>query len=86
MRGQEIFLFFQMSRLALGSSHPPIQWEPGATFAVAMGGYWPGYEVDHSSLSNAEVKDKWYCTSTPPICLHTVERRNFTFILTLMSS
>jgi hypothetical protein len=86
MRGQEIVLFFQMSRLALGSSHHPIQWEPGNTFPVVVGGYWPGYEVDHSSLSKAEVKNKWYCTSTAPVCLHNVERGNFTFTLLLMSS
>jgi len=32
----------------------------------------PAREGDHSSPSNAEVKDAWRCTSTPPIRLHGV--------------
>lgn len=70
-----------MSRLALGSIHPPMQWEPGATFPVVLGG-----NIGHLSLSKAEVKNEWYLTSSSPICLHTVERCSFTFILTSMSS
>ena len=29
----------------------------------------------------AEVKKKWSCTSAPPICLHDVDKDNFTFAL-----
>ena len=75
-----------MFRLALGPSHPLIQWIMGATFPVAMGGYWPGYEVNHSSLSKTEVKNKWYYTSRPPLCLRNMDRGNFTYTHTLMPS
>jgi hypothetical protein len=30
----------------------------------------PGFEVDHSSPSSAEVKSEWSCTSAPPMHLH----------------
>jgi hypothetical protein len=32
----------------------------------------PGHELGWSSLSSAEVKNEWSCTSTPPTCLHGV--------------
>ena len=37
----------------------------------------PRCEVDHSPPSSAEVKNGWSCTSTPPICLHGVEKEGF---------
>lgn len=33
-----------------------------------------GREVYHSSPSSAEIKNKWNCTSTSPVCLHVVVR------------
>jgi hypothetical protein len=36
-------------------------------------------EVNHSPLFIAEVKNEWGCTSASPICLHGVDRENFTF-------
>jgi hypothetical protein len=36
-------------------------------------------EVNHSHPSSAEVKKEESCTSTPPICLHGVERDSFAF-------
>jgi hypothetical protein len=41
----------------------------------------PGREVNHSPPSSAEVKNEWSHTSDPPICLHGVNRDNFTFTL-----
>jgi len=38
--------------------------------ALSLGGKWPGREADHSCPSNAEVKNAWSYTSTPPIRLH----------------
>ena len=39
----------------------------------------PGREVDGSPLSSAEVNNKWrYPTSLPSVCLHGVDRDNFT--------
>jgi hypothetical protein len=41
----------------------------------------PGREVNHSPPSSAEVKNEWSYTSTPPICLHCVDRENFAFLI-----
>ena len=38
-----------------------------------------GREVDHSPPFGTEVKNEWSYTSTPPVCLHGVDRDNFTF-------
>jgi hypothetical protein len=46
------------SRLALGSSQPPIQWVPGVKR--------PEREADQSPATTAEVKKMWIYTSTPP--------------------
>ena len=35
-------------------------------------------DIDHSPPSSAEVKNGWSYTSTPPICLHGMDRENFT--------
>ena len=42
-------------------------------------------EVNHSPPSIAEVKNKWGGTSASPICLHGVDRENFTFLLSYSS-
>jgi hypothetical protein len=43
---------------------------------------WPDREVDHSPPSSAEVKNEWSCISTPFICLHGMDRDNFTSFFT----
>jgi hypothetical protein len=48
-----IFLFTIMSRTALGSTQPPVQWVPGT---LSLGVKWPGCEADHSPPSSAKVK------------------------------
>jgi hypothetical protein len=60
-----IFLFTTASIPALVATQPPIQWVPGALSPEVK---WPGREADHSSLSNAEVKNEWSYTSIP-VCL-----------------
>jgi hypothetical protein len=65
----EIFLFTTASRTALGPTHPPIYWVPGA---LSLGVKRPGREADHSPPSSAEVKNAWSYTSTPPVRLHGV--------------
>jgi hypothetical protein len=62
------FLFPKLSRPALKSTQPPIQWVPGA---LSLGVKRPGREVDHSPPTSAEVKKMWIYTSTP-VRLHGV--------------
>jgi hypothetical protein len=69
--------------LALGPTHPPIQWVPGA---LSMGVKRPGREADHSLPSSAEVKE---CVAPYLHSLNTPSwrgaqqkyRDNFTFTL-----
>jgi hypothetical protein len=56
------FLYSMSSRLALGSTQPPIQWGPGV---LSPGVKRPGREADHSPAASAEVK-MWIYTSIPP--------------------
>jgi hypothetical protein len=51
---QEIFLYSTASRPALGSTHPPIQWAPGA---LSWGVKRPGREAYNSLPSSAEIKN-----------------------------
>jgi len=52
--GLGIFLFTTVSRMALGSTQPPIQWVPGAP---SLGVKQPWCEADHSPPSSAKVKN-----------------------------
>jgi hypothetical protein len=58
-----IFLLSTPSRLVLGPTQPPIQCVQGA---LSPGIKRPGREADHSPPSNAEVKNTWIYTCTPP--------------------
>jgi hypothetical protein len=53
-QGLRIFLFTIVSRLALGLTHPPVQWAPGA---LLLGVKWPGFEADQSLPCSAKVKN-----------------------------
>jgi hypothetical protein len=50
----EIFLFTMSSRMALGPTHPPIQWVAGT---LSLGLKQPEREADHSPPSSAKVKE-----------------------------
>ena len=52
---------------------------PGSQ-VLFLGVKWLGHEPDHSSPSSNELKNEWSCTSTP-VCLHGINRDNFTFTL-----
>jgi hypothetical protein len=47
-----IFLFTMVSRIALGPTHPPTQWIPGA---LSLEVKQLGHEADHSPPSSAKV-------------------------------
>jgi hypothetical protein len=68
-QGLGIFFFTTASRPALGPTQSRIQWVPGGPF---LGVKRPGREADHSLPSNADVKNAWSYTSTPPVRLHIV--------------
>jgi len=68
-RGLGILLFTTASTTALGPTQPPIKWVP---VALSLGVKRPGREADHSTLTNAEVKNAWSYTSTLSIRLHGV--------------
>jgi hypothetical protein len=38
-----------------------------------------GREFDHLTPSTTKVKHEWNSTSSPPICLHGIDRNNLTF-------
>jgi hypothetical protein len=76
-QGQEIFIFFIASKLALGPTQPP-------SGVLPPGVEWPEDEADHLPLSSAEVKNTWSCKSTALYvfiaCCLIKHRDNFTFI------
>jgi hypothetical protein len=61
-QGLGVFLFTTISKMALGSTQPPIQWVQGA---LSLGVKQARCEADHSPPSSDEVKNVWSCTSTP---------------------
>jgi hypothetical protein len=63
-----------------GPNQLPMQW----VLAFFPGVQPPEREVNHTPPSTVEVKNEWSCTSTPPICLHGVDRENFIFCLYLV--
>jgi len=64
-----IFHFGTMYKPALGPIQPPIQWVSGV---LIPGAKWPGYESGCSPPFNANIKNTWSYTSTPPVCLQSV--------------
>jgi hypothetical protein len=62
---QVLFLFCTLLKLALGPTHPAIQW---VREAVSPGVNRPGREAYHSSPSSSEVKNACTYTVTPQAC------------------
>jgi len=69
------FTLLKTSRLAPGSTQPPIQWVQ----RVVSQGKGSGHEADDSPTCSVEVYE-WSFTSIPSICLHGVCRNNFMFL------
>lgn len=57
-------------------------WVQGAPQAIE----WLEYAADDSPSSSIKVKNEQSCTSTPPVCLHSMYRDNFTNTFFLLSS
>ena len=55
-------------------TQPPVQWLMAFFLEINR----PTREVDQSVPSSAEVKNKWRCTSTPPISFLGLEKDKFT--------
>jgi hypothetical protein len=71
-RGNDwIFFISTASRPALAPTQPHIQWVLGALNPRVKR---PGREAGHLA-SNAEVKNAWSYTSSPPVRLHGVVLR-----------
>jgi hypothetical protein len=65
---------------------PVLHWGPQILLFTGYRCYFPGIkrpglDVDRSPPSNAEVKNEWSYTSTPPICLYDVDGVTFVIIL-----
>jgi hypothetical protein len=65
-RELELLLFTTASRLALGSTQPPIQWAPAALTRQLKRS---GREADDSPPSNGDVMNAWSYTSLPQYVL-----------------
>jgi len=66
-------------------NRPDPFWGPATLLFSGYPGSFPGVtrtvrEVDHSPPSSAEVKNGYSDTSTPAVCLHGVDRNNFTIL------
>jgi hypothetical protein len=59
--GQEIFLCYRTSRIALGSTQPPVPWWVGVVLLLRIKQL--VNEADHWPLSSAEVKNEKICTA-----------------------
>lgn len=62
-QGQQIFLFSQPSRPALGHTQLPVEWIQGV---ISPGVERSSLQSDHSPQSAVEVRNDWSYTSTPP--------------------
>jgi hypothetical protein len=41
---------------------------------------WLGSEEHHSTPNNTEVNNEWNYTSSTPVCFHSMQRDNITFM------
>jgi hypothetical protein len=63
------------------AERPDRHWQP-TSYSVRTGVFLvvkrPDREVNYSPPPRAEDKNEWTYTSTPPICLHSVDRKKLT--------
>jgi len=71
-----------MTRPALGSTQPLVQWVLGF---FPLGVKQLGHEVNHSLPSSAKVRNEWSSASTPHMCVHGVDKETLLFIINTRS-
>ena len=71
------FLFSRKVQICSRAHPTPFSMSTGAP---SLGVNWPGHNVYHSTLSNAEVMNEWIYTSTPPICLHAMNGEAYLYL------
>jgi hypothetical protein len=72
---ERFFCYPIQSKLVVGTTQPPIEWVLDSYLEAEL----PVHEAGHSHPHSAEVKKEWSYATTPPICLHGVERGNLPF-------
>jgi hypothetical protein len=70
----ERFSVNQYNPNIVGTTQPPIQWVLGSYLEAKLP--LPVHESEHSNPPSAKFKNEWSYATTPPICLHGVERGN----------
>ena len=68
-----IVAVLEMTTHAVGPNRPPIQGVPG----FFPGGKETGAWNEPLTSSSTKVRNEWSYASSPPVCLHVVERNNF---------
>ena len=74
-QGKAMYIVSETSTPALGPTQPSIQWVQGLFGGVKRA----GHDIEHTRPSLVDVTNEWIYTSTTPICLHGMDRDNFTF-------
>jgi hypothetical protein len=71
------FSLLQIVQKYSGAPPAPYSMSIGVLFSGEGVGNRPERGVDHSSLSNTKVSNKWSSISTPLLWLHSVDRNKF---------
>ena len=73
-QGQGVFVFSTTWRPVLGPIKLSLQWKLTFILWGKAAGAW----IFHSPPLDSEVKNEWNYTFTPSVCLHDMDRNNFT--------
>jgi hypothetical protein len=73
-QGQGVFVFSTTWRPYLGSFKLSLQWKLRFILWGKAAGSW----ICHSPPPSSEVKNEWSYSFTPSVCLHGMDKNNFT--------